>query len=53
MVSHYTCCGIVSNYYTANRHIGKDMIKYKLKVAGSILLISLILAACYVTFDVY
>ena len=53
MVSHYTCRGVVSDYYTVNWHTGEDMIKYKLKVIGSILLISLVLAACYVTFDVY
>ena len=55
MVSHYTSRGIVFNYYTVNWNINKDMnmIKYKLKVAGSILLLFLILTACYVTFDVY
>ena len=29
------------------------MIKYKLKVAGSILAIFILLTACYITFDVY
>ena len=55
MVSHYIGRGIVFNYYTVNWNINKDMnmIKYKLKVAGSILLLFLILTACYVTFDVY
>ena len=52
MVSHYTCRGVVSYYYNVNLHIGENMIKYKLKVAGSVLLIALLLAACYVTFDV-